>query len=218
MVPYEASSRVPLLFASPRFDTARVVTQPTQLLDIFPTVLAAMGQPIPAYADGYDLAPFLAGAATDASRPPFVGVQNHDEDISASWYAVTDGTYKLVQYGDGTQVIPQLFNLSADVGEATNLAANPTPAITALIGRLDAQLRSLMDYPSISADVANYQRRQFAYWRSQQKDWEKEIASQNVRWAAAWAMDPAGSLAAVKAWMSNATDWLQPCSGALAQK
>jgi choline-sulfatase len=218
MVAYDASSRVPLVIASPRYTGGRVITQPTQLLDIFPTVLAAAGLPIPAEADGYDLAPFLNGAATDPSRPGFVCVQNHDEDISASWFAVTDGAYKLVQYGDGGQVVPQLFNLSADAGEDINLAVNASPAITALIARLDGQLRTVMDYLSIAADVADYQRRQFAYWQSQQTDWEKEIASQNVRWTNAWSQDPAGSLAAVKAWMANSTIWLQSCSGALVQK
>ena len=38
-----------------------------------------------------------------------------------SWFAVTDGTYKLVQYGTGSEVPPQLFNLSADPGEMVNM-------------------------------------------------------------------------------------------------
>jgi hypothetical protein len=38
-----------------------------------------------------------------------------------SWFAVTDGTYKLVQYGTGSEVPPQLFNLSADPREMVNM-------------------------------------------------------------------------------------------------
>lgn len=89
---------------------------------------------MPAYADGFDLAPFLRGALTDPTRPSTVAFQNHDEDIlmvmiageacllsppnpsflpPQSWFGVTDGTFKLVQYGTGAEVQPQLFNLSA---------------------------------------------------------------------------------------------------------
>ena len=91
MVPYDGSSRVPFIWANPSLGSARVVQQPVQLLDIFPTVLAAAGQSIPAYADGHDLAPFLKGAPTDPSRPPFVLSQNHDEDISMSWFLIMCG-------------------------------------------------------------------------------------------------------------------------------
>lgn len=97
MVPYDASSRVPLVWANPSLGSARVVSQPTQLLDIFPTVLAAAGTAVPGYADGHDLAPFLKGASIDPSRPYFVISQNHDEDISMSWFLVMNGTHKLVQ-------------------------------------------------------------------------------------------------------------------------
>jgi hypothetical protein len=73
MVPYDASARVPLLFASPALSSfasassgplgggrishskARVVHAPVTLLDIFPTLLsmAAGSAAVPAFADGY---------------------------------------------------------------------------------------------------------------------------------------------------------------------
>jgi hypothetical protein len=34
-----------------------------------------------------------------------------------SWFAVVNGSHKLVQYGTGLQVPPQLFDLESDPGE-----------------------------------------------------------------------------------------------------
>jgi hypothetical protein len=114
----------------------------------------------------------------DPTRPQFVCSQNHDEDISMSWFSVMDGTYKLVQYGTGEQVIPQLFNLSADPTESINLLIPPvSPAIAALAATLDAQLRTQIDYPAVAKDVALYQHQQFVAWTQTQVDWKKEIAS-----------------------------------------
>jgi arylsulfatase K len=217
MLPYDASARVPLVFASPALAGlgARTVAQPAQLLDIFPTLLDMAGAAVPSYADGYSLRPFLAGATNDPSRPQFVAFQNHDEDISASWFAVSNGTHKLVQYGSGAQVAPQLFNLTADGGEAVNLY-NTSDAARAAEASLDAQLRSLIDYPAVGQAVADYQLALFKKWASLQTDWKKEIASANVRWQAAFAAHPAEALAAAEAFIAQSPPALiRPCNGAL---
>ena len=79
MLPYDASARIPLVVAGAVVaQPGRTVLQPVQLLDILPTVLEAAGLAVPDYADGFSLAPFLAGAAADPARPPVVTSQNHD--------------------------------------------------------------------------------------------------------------------------------------------
>jgi arylsulfatase A-like enzyme len=210
MVPYDASSRVPLVWAHASLGAARVIAQPAQLLDIFPTVLAAANVPVPAYADGHDLAPFLKGASTDPTRPPFVISQNHDEDISMSWFLVANATHKLVQYGTGKEVPPQLFDTATDPDEMVNLA----PAHPDDVAALDAQMRTLIDYPSVALDVALYQQQQLRFWvNATGAGWEKEMAAQ--RWAAAWAQAPERALAAVKTFLNAESVALQPCNGAL---
>ena len=134
---------------------------------------------------------------------------------------MTDGTHKLVQYGTGSEVQPQLFNLSAgtrtgrrwidallcmlrccfyplasphhlfapDPAELVNLW-NTSDAARALTSKLDAALRSAIDYPSVALDVAAYQRAQFRYWvNTTGPAWRKDIAT-GPRWAAAWALYP----------------------------
>jgi len=218
MMAYDASARVPLVFASPILAPlgARVVDQPVQLLDLFPTILRLAGVAVPSFADGYDLTPFLTGTQRDVSRPPFVTFQNHDEDISMSWFAVTDGEYKLVQYGTGGEVAPQLFNLSADPHELTNVF-NTSPAYTTLATTLDTQLRQEIDYPAVALDVARYQLQQFRWWAANgTSNWRRDIASARVRWEASWARYPDAALRAVTHWMQNDTVSIRACDGRLA--
>jgi choline-sulfatase len=210
MVPYDGSSRVPFIWAHPSLGSARVVQQPVELLDIFPTVLAAANQPIPSYADGHDLAPFFKGASTDPSRPPFVISQNHDEDISMSWFLLMNGTHKLVQYGTGQEVPPQLFDLVADVDEMKNLA----PAHPEAVAALDEQMRTLIDYPEVALDVALYQKQQLRFWvNATGTGWEKQIVAQ--RWQQSWEEAPAKALAAVQAYLADDEIAILPCNGNL---
>lgn len=219
MLPYDASTRVPLVVFSPALAAGggRVITQPVSLLDIFPTVLSLAAVPVPPYADGYDLAPLFV-APSDPLRPPFVASQNADEDISMSWSLVVNGTHKLVQYGTGVEVPPQLFDLIADPNEKVNLY-NTTPAADAAFAALDAQLKTLIDYPAVAMDIAAYQLEQFRWWTANgTTDWRKEIASSDVRWQAAWAAHPAEALAAAEDYLATqGAPMPVPCSGALAR-
>jgi choline-sulfatase len=215
MVPYDASSRVPLVIAAPFLTGQRSIAQPVQLLDIFPTLAALAGvAPAPPYLQGHDLGPFLRGAAADPSRPPYVLIQNADEDQSMAWFAVVNGSHKLVQYGTGREVPPQLFDLGAEGGsEATNLAPSQPQAVAAL----DAALRSLIDYPAVALDIAAYQKQQLNFWRNATPDWRAVAASEAIRWHPAWSAAPEAALAALEAYLDDPSVALLPCSGALAR-
>lgn len=105
---------------------------------------------------------------------------------------------------------PQLFNTDADPNESVNLA----PAHPDAVAALDAQMRTLIDYPAVALDVALYQKEQLQYWVNATGDgWVKEIAAQ--RWQAAWEQAPERALAAVKTFLSAENVSIQPCNGAL---
>jgi arylsulfatase A-like enzyme len=220
MVAYDGSSRVPLVLASPALAGlgAKTVSQPAQLLDIFPTLLGMAGIPVPEYADGFDLAPFLfAGVERDAARPPFVVVQNADTDQSMAWFAVVNGTHKLVQYGTGSQVAPQLFDLEADPGELRNLH-NESDAARAAEASLDAQLRSVINYPSVAQDIANYELAQFRYWANHTHDWRADIVGPSIRWQRAFEDNYALAMAAAEAYLAQSGGGdaeIVPCDGRL---
>jgi arylsulfatase K len=207
---------VPLIFASPALAGlgAKTVTQPTQLLDIFPTLLGLAGAPVPAYADGFDLSPFFsAGVERDGARPPFVVVQNADTDQSMAWFSVVNGSHKLVQYGTGAEVAPQLFDLVSDAGETINLAASAPDDVAAL----DTALRSVIDYPAVARDIAEYQRTQFRFWVNQTRDWRAVLASPEMRWQAAFAAHSDLAVAAAEAYRAETgAAVIVPCDGRLA--
>jgi sulfur-oxidizing protein SoxY len=82
-----------------------------------------------------------------------------------------------VQYGTGREVPPQLFDLLADAQESQNLA----PAHPEAVAQLDAALKSIIDYPSVAMDVAQYQKQQLRFWvNATGKGWEAQIAQQQI--------------------------------------
>lgn len=176
------------------------------------------GIPVPDYADGFDLSPFFTpGVERDNSRPPFVVVQNADTDQSMAWFAVVNGSHKLVQYGTGAQVAPQLFDLIADPGEMENLH-NASDAARAAEAALDAALRSVINYPAVAQDIANYELAQFRYWTNVTRSWRSVLSSASVRWQAAFLAHYNESMAAVDAFLAQPEGGdaeIVPCDGRL---
>jgi arylsulfatase A-like enzyme len=215
MVPYDASARIPMLIASPSIVGSRMITQPVTLIDVFPTILQLGKVPIPSYADGYDLSNFFSSfssphsVTSDTSRPPYVSFQNHDEDLAMSWFAVTNGTFKLVQYGTGTEVPPMLFDIENDPQEQVNLASLYPDDVYLL----NTALLSQIDYPSVAADVADYQLKQFKWWVNSTTDWEKEIQSDNIRWAVAFAAHKEAAFNAINSYLQQDSASITPCDG-----
>ena len=95
MVPYEASASVPMVIYDGRRQQGGVVVDavPTQLIDIFPTVMDLATVPDelrPNALDGYSLVPLIqpetASEAPTTPRPDFVVSQFHGDNIAMSWF------------------------------------------------------------------------------------------------------------------------------------
>ena len=213
MVPYDASSRVPLIIAAPGVAAApRVVDAPAQLIDLFPTILELAGVANNASLaarlalDGHSLAPLLARAdGVDDARPDYVTSQFHGDNIAMSWFLVRRGDLKYVAWGDGTNAAaapPMLFDLRADPDENTNLAADP--AFAAEVAALDAALRTEIDYPRVAREVALYNWEQMHGWINRTgANWTAAIRDPSLRWSASWEKDPDGAMAALEAWLAQ---------------
>ena len=132
---WEGGTRVPFAMQWPAvLPKGKVFTHPVVSLDIFPTALAAAGvekspgKPL----DGVNLVPFLTGKA--AGRPH----QTLYWKNGTKW-AVRDGDLKLTAGNNEgrkatgkSQPAPALFDLTADQGESTDLAAKRTEDIARL--------------------------------------------------------------------------------------
>lgn len=118
----EGGIRVPFMMQwKGHVPAGKTINQPVISLDIHPTVLAAVGGHATAdmKLDGVDLLPMLTGKTKAAP---------HDRlfwRYGQQW-AVRMGDWKLESAGAGS---PELYNLTNDIGEATNLAdKNPDKA------------------------------------------------------------------------------------------
>jgi arylsulfatase A-like enzyme len=117
--PWEGGIRVP--FAAQwlgQLPKGMVYDKPVLSLDIFATIAALAGAPtnLARPLDGVNLMPYLTGKNTAV---PHEAVYLRKFDQGA--FAIRRGDYKLVIPRAGAD--PQLFNLSADLGETKNLAA-----------------------------------------------------------------------------------------------
>ena len=120
---YEGGVREPFLVCwpgvvKPGTISERLVSSP----DLFPTLLAACGLPsAPSAADGVSFLATLRGEAQPARDPVFWHYPHYGNQGGFPGGAVRDGDWKLIErYEDGRL---ELYNLSADLSETTNLAA-----------------------------------------------------------------------------------------------
>ena len=113
---FEGGVRVPFIMKWPgRISAGMTYDHPVSALDIFPTAMAAAGHAEPSTdrpGDGVDLVPYLNGSID--GRP-------HDTLYwrSGPNWAIREGDWKLIHAGDRYW----LYDLSQDIGEQKNLAA-----------------------------------------------------------------------------------------------
>jgi len=76
---FEESVRIPLMLRLPGEDLPGVVDHPVSQIDLVPTLLDALGQPVPDHLHGYSLLPFLRG---ERDRPvePNVFIEQNGPD------------------------------------------------------------------------------------------------------------------------------------------
>lgn len=106
---YNATARVPFILSGHGVAKA-VVQEPVSAVDLVPTVLKLVGQPVPADLDGVP--------QPGAPQVPYVESYQLTERFRlAPHRAVVSGNYKLINTPQ-----PELYDMTADIGETTNLA------------------------------------------------------------------------------------------------
>ncbi len=126
---YEELLHVPLFVRLPG-QPARRLRDAVGLVDVMPTILDALGQPIPDHLSGRSFLPSLRAEGHDAPRATVSGFMEH-------WRTVNVGRYKLIQRPGHPSV---LHDLMEDPGETTNVADAHPLVVTWLRGLLGTTL------------------------------------------------------------------------------
>ncbi len=130
---YEGGTRVPMIFAGPGIPSNPtepiVYGKPVHSIDILPSCLAAAGATPLADIDGVNLIPFLDGANTGDPHE-FIAIRN------GAKVGIRRGDWKLVKTGAAADF--QLYDLSTDIAEATNVAAANPVVVERLVRDLTA--------------------------------------------------------------------------------
>jgi len=226
MVAYEASSHVPLVIAAgksvARFPFRGDVNALTSHVDIFPTLVDIAGAVPSPTLDGTSLVPFLE-SGTSAGQPDTIISQFHGENMAMSWYMIREKDTKAVFWGTGKEHGAQLFNLTSDPDENTNLAKDQPK----LVNHLEKLMLPQLPYPDVTMDVAQYNIDMVKWWITTETKWACIVngtctddlkgaaksclnASDENYWGEIWQQGPAGYW---KAWHEfvNAGPVIQPC-------
>jgi len=121
---FEGGVRVPLIIKYPPLTTAGTLCrEPTVGHDFYPTFVDLAGGKLPANQpiDGHSLKPLLSKPSARLARQAiFWHYPHYHHDRPAS--SIRERDWKLIEYLDGSGDV-ELYNLSSDIGETKNLAA-----------------------------------------------------------------------------------------------
>lgn len=152
---FQTCLRVPLIFHFPGVFQPRVVSEPTPLLDLSPTLLQVAGLLPPEsggqWMSGRSLVPRLLGTATDGATREVVFAEAGTANNRRWQRIATDGRFKLIfaparleqQWLGGAGQRQVLYDLAADPGETNNVAAQHPEDVQ----RLDSALRRWLRDP-----------------------------------------------------------------------
>ncbi|XP_077923172.1 arylsulfatase K isoform X3 [Halichoerus grypus] len=166
-------------------------------------MLDIVGAPLPQNLSGYSLLPLSSEMFKNEHKfknlhPPWILSEFHGCNVNASTYMLRTNQWKYIAYSDGTSVLPQLFDLSSDPDELTNIATQ-FPEVTY---SLDRKLRSIINYPKVSASVHRYNKEQFIKWKqSVGQNYSNVIA--NLRWHQDWLQEPRKYESAIDRWLKT---------------
>jgi arylsulfatase A len=132
---YEGGLRIPLIVRWPgKAKTGTTCDVPVIHTDWVPTWVEVAGVEKPSAFDGISLMPLLTGKGTLAPRPLFWHFPHYTNQGSRPAGAMREGDWKLVEhYEDGRA---ELFDLSKDPGETTDLSMKEPNRVADMRGKL----------------------------------------------------------------------------------
>lgn len=160
VLPYEESSRVPLIIADPRKSATHGKRSAalTGNIDFAPTLLEMAGLEIPKNVDGVSLLPLLTNPEAEVRES--LALMNFWGPEAARSFGIVTRDWKYVNWyfaGDGMTPAEELFDMRRDKLELTNAALNPEkrPALNMMRGHYD-DLVSQIEANAVRPSHAKY--------------------------------------------------------------
>ena len=170
---YEGGIRVPLIVRAPgATKPGSICETPVISTDLYPTLLALADLPLrpEQHLDGSSVASLLSGGPTSDRQTFYWHYPHYHGSTWAPGSAVRNGDWKLIEFFEENTV--ELYDLKADLGERTNLAAQNPERVKSLRAQL-ATWRSdtgaVMPQPNPSAGEESGKKAKQAKKRSDKK-------------------------------------------------
>src|SRR5262245_971563 len=129
---YEATLRVPLILYAPGLLQPGVVHAPARHVDVLPTLLDALGLPVPDDLPGRSLLPIIAGRPSETRESYFEVL---GPSLDRGWAPLHGALRGGLKYID--LPIAELYDLDADAAEERNLVGSRPGDVAALRSLLD---------------------------------------------------------------------------------
>lgn len=151
---FEESVGIPMIMSGPGVPAGKRVATPTQLLDMFPTILQGTGvQPTDEDTGlpGTSLLQIADGDVPDR----VIFAEQHSAGAKSAVFMLRDNQHKFVRYME-EGYSPQLYDLNADPLELNDLAPDPAcaPKLAACSAKLDALIDPVAVDRAAKADQA----------------------------------------------------------------
>jgi len=143
---YEGGIRIPCIIHDPRTKRGATFDDPACTIDLLPTILSWLGQPIPNNIDGTPIFGRTEKPIYYWHYPHYHGAGGKPSG------AVMDGDFKLIEDFESGRT--QLYNLKADIGEAKDLSTTDPARRSSLYLRLKRwreETRAIMPTPKTEA-------------------------------------------------------------------
>ncbi|HET9932573.1 MAG TPA: sulfatase [Polyangiaceae bacterium] len=134
---WEVLTRVPLIIAGPGFSPRRI-EQRRSHIDLAPTILELMGQPIPPDMQGKSLVPELLGGQPESREP--ILVELTEDSHNPYRRGLISGDYKIIDFGRSKY---ELYDLSHDPGELHDLSKERKDELERMQKLLEEKVRTL---------------------------------------------------------------------------
>jgi arylsulfatase A-like enzyme len=149
---YDEALRIPLILRVPHRDLKGIrVKGLAQQVDVLPTVLSALEQPVPRRLPGRNLLPFARVGAIPAettvlsearAAPQTVGGRLLSFPPKGVFYSIRDDRYKLIAYPTTSGLVYELFDLEKDAGEERGISEMQEIRSSRVYSALDLYLSS----------------------------------------------------------------------------